>query len=484
MEADDNHGQHLDDVDDESHAFIDPTDGVEAAVLEATEGLDDYENGMDDGEPDEGDEGDDQMDDASRLSAALPALPDTSLLTISSHTKEVFAVAFAPTDPRLIVTGGCDDKAFVHRLVERPSDGPSAPSKWAAEQVCCLEGHTDSVVSVAFGFDGNYAATGGYDGIVKVWAMQRDGEEPAWSLLHSLEGPSEEVEWVAWHPKGHALLAGSRDCTAWLWWAPTGKVMQIFAGQHGGAVSCGAFGMAGKLICTGSEDGSAAVWSPKGGEALHFLRRAEERSEGSGTSTEAFHTDAVVAIATHQSLPLMATGSADMTCKVVHLESGRVLATLGGHRGSVEGLAFGCWDAQPTLLATGGLDGKIQVWDLSRYECRCTMAHTHISGAEDTSNQQEQEEQQREQDSDISGIVRLKWCPDGRPLLVSCSTDATIRLWDGRTSQCERLLTGHSNAVLDMDLRVGTGDGGSCLWVASGSDDHTCKLWRVELPSV
>lgn len=43
-----------------------------------------------------------------------------------------------------------------------------------------------------------------------------------------------QVEWLLWHPKGHAILAGSADTMAWMWWAPTGKLMQIFAGSCGG----------------------------------------------------------------------------------------------------------------------------------------------------------------------------------------------------------------------------------------------------------
>lgn len=52
----------------------------------------------------------------------------------------------------------------------------------------------------------------------------------------TLEGPGEGVEWVSWHPKGHAVCAGSQDGTAWMWWAGKssggGNVMQV-----GGRVS-------------------------------------------------------------------------------------------------------------------------------------------------------------------------------------------------------------------------------------------------------
>ncbi len=43
---------------------------------------------------------------------------------------------------------------------------------------------------------------------------------------------------------------------------------QVFAG-HEGEVSCGAFaGQAGKLVVTGSSDGTARLWNPKSGRCI------------------------------------------------------------------------------------------------------------------------------------------------------------------------------------------------------------------------
>lgn len=47
------------------------------------------------------------------------------------------------------------------------------------------------------------------------------------NLLHCLEGPGGGIEWMHWHPRGHVLLAGSEDFTAWLWNAADGSCMQV-----------------------------------------------------------------------------------------------------------------------------------------------------------------------------------------------------------------------------------------------------------------
>lgn len=110
---------------------------------------------------------------------------------------------------------------------------------------------TDSVVSVGFSFDGKYVAAGSYDCSVVIYEIAISNEGlPSVTLLRRLEGPSLDVEWMAWHPKGYALLAGSKDATAWMWMATTGHVMNIFSG-HAGPVACGAFAHNGRLVVTG-----------------------------------------------------------------------------------------------------------------------------------------------------------------------------------------------------------------------------------------
>lgn len=36
-----------------------------------------------------------------------------------------------------------------------------------------------------------------------------------------------DVEFATWHPKGNAVLAGSRDGTAWMWLSHNGQCVQV-----------------------------------------------------------------------------------------------------------------------------------------------------------------------------------------------------------------------------------------------------------------
>ncbi len=86
-----------------------------------------------------------------------------------------------------------------------------------------MKGHTDTVTSVGFNFNGNLVLTGSYDGTVRVWDLT--GKE-----IIALDGP-EDIEWATWHTKGNAVLAGSKDGTVWLWLTHTGQCIQVFAGK-------------------------------------------------------------------------------------------------------------------------------------------------------------------------------------------------------------------------------------------------------------
>eukprot|EP00439_Symbiodinium_sp_Y106_P071852 s2412_g13.t1 len=255
-------------------------------------------------------------------------------------------------------------------------------------------GITTDDALVAFSTDGAYAATGNFavssesgfgtpemDPWCSTWRDHRRkhvnaAQIPAQLLLATaLRFLREEIEWILWHPKGHAILAGSNDTMAWMWWAPSGKVMQIFAG-HAAGVTCGCWGLGGKVVVTGSEDHGVIVWNPRAGTPQHHIREVHESS--------------IISICSHPESPIVVTGAEDATAKILQIETGKVLEPLPGHIDSVEAVAFSNAPPKSTLLlATGSMDGTVQVWDAKSMDLRCTIKDHFEKG----------------------GIVKLKWLP-------------------------------------------------------------------------
>lgn len=379
--------------------------------------------------------------------AAAPSEPveDLSVQCLRAHTSAVFAVAVNPAQPHVFATGGGDDVAHLWRL------GSEAP-------MAALRGHTDSVSSVGFSADGSYLATGGLDGAVRVWAA--DG-----SLVVLLEGPTQGINWVCWHARGHVLLAGSEDATAWMWKVPEGSVMQIFS-AHSASVSYGGFANGGRSVITASEDGTIRLWNPRAGTVEHCTHASPPHEPEAVTCLAPHPSQAVYIFGVESGAVKMCTAPARAApappaiaprpaasprpslCPSAHAESGKLLASLPAHEDSVEAASF-C-ECMP-LAATGGMDGKLCIWDLNTYGLR----HTCLHGA---------------------GVIEAVW-RRGSPLVFSCTVSKEVRLWDARSGACLNTLTGHTDAVLC--LAVGYPEAGAYL--VSGSDDNTARVWALDV---
>ncbi|RVX05525.1 Angio-associated migratory cell protein [Vitis vinifera] len=207
---------------------------------------------------------------------------------------ELYTVACSPIDPRLVATGGGDDKGFIWKILD---------GDWAFELggMC----HKDSVFSLDFSMDGQLLASGSFDGLVKIW------DASSGDLKCTLEGPGGGIEWVRWHPRGHVVLAGSEDCTVWMWNADRGAYLNMFSG-HASSVTCGDFTPDGKTICTGSDDATLRIWNPSSGENIHVVRG------------HPYHTEGLTCLAITSDSTLALTGSKDSSVHVVNITTGKV----------------------------------------------------------------------------------------------------------------------------------------------------------------
>uniref|UniRef100_A0A1A7X6D7 Transducin (Beta)-like 3 n=1 Tax=Iconisemion striatum TaxID=60296 RepID=A0A1A7X6D7_9TELE len=118
------------------------------------------------------------------------------------------------------------------------------------------------------------------------------------------------------------------------------------------------------------------------------------------------------------------------------------------HTAPVASMTF---DPTSTLLATGGCDGTIKLWDVVKQYC------THnLRGS--------------------PGVVHLvQFHPDIKRLqLFSSSLDCGIRVWDLRSSQCVCVLQSHYSAVTSLSF---SRDGGTMI---SSGRDKICTVWNLK----
>jgi WD40 repeat protein len=382
----------------------------------------------------------------------LPLVEDrwsAELQALEGHSDSVRSVTFS-FNGRLLASSSRDKTV---RLWD-PAEGTLLQT---------LEGHFRSVRSVAFSHDSQLLASGANDKTVRLW-------DPATgALLQTLEGHSDSVRAVAFSCDGRLLASGSADKGIRVWDSATGALLQTLEGHSGGVHSI-AFSQDGRLLASGSNDKTVRLWDPATGALLQTLEghsdwvrsvafshdshllasgaddtivRLWDPATGAQQQTLQGHSDYVRSVAFSRDGQLLASSSRDKTVRLWDPAKGTLLQTLKGHFGSVRSVAFS-HDSQ--LLASGANDKTVRLWDPA------------IDGPQ----------QKPEGHSDWVWVVAFS--PNGR-LLASGSDDNTVRLWDPATGGLKQTLTGHSGAV----WAVAFSRNGRLL--ASGSSDNTVRLW-------
>jgi len=106
------------------------------------------------------------------------------------------------------------------------------------------------------------------------------------------------------------------------------------------------FSSDGKLLASGSRDGTIKIWNWKEKRELHTLPG---------------HQYSVNSISFSPDGKLLASGSSDNTIKIWNVQEGGEPLTLSGHQDDVKSVSF---SPDGELLASGSWDGKVILWSL------------------------------------------------------------------------------------------------------------------------
>src|SRR5262249_28429506 len=139
-----------------------------------------------------------------------------------------------------------------------------------------ISAHRGPISALAFGRDGKWLASAGFDRSVKL-SDSTTGE------IRSFDGHTGNVECVAISPDGKRLASGGEDKVVRVWDATTRREVLALRG-HTGRCACVAFSPDGQRLASASTDGSIRIWdaAPLRGderqEILTFTHSDEVRS--------------------------------------------------------------------------------------------------------------------------------------------------------------------------------------------------------------
>jgi transducin (beta)-like 1 len=264
------------------------------------------------------------------------------------------------------------------------------------------DGAESEVTVLSWNYAGNFLITGSFDGQMKMWSS--DGR-----LRHSLVLHKAPIMVVRWNRSGSLVL--SMDCTntVAIWDAFSGEIRQHFPGfedpanpaagtdadwidgvtyavtgenssiivykvgeripvlrfqGHTQAVNSINFDPSSQLLCSGSDDSTVRLWNGKTSVPVKSFYGHNSAVMCVCWITNNTDINAQTSIDPSTSLAssLVVSGSMDSTVRVWDANTGAALLTLLLHEGAV----FYC-EVSPNgqLMATGGLDGVLVVWDLS-----------------------------------------------------------------------------------------------------------------------
>jgi len=264
------------------------------------------------------------------------------------------------------------------------------------KQTRILAGHDNEVFAVAVSADGRLIASADYDGVILVhtedgkrrrklsgfpgwtadvavspdgkriagWAM--DGDIWIWDLgdgrlFRKLEG--EKNRWgmaLAWSPDGRYLAAGRIAVT--IWDPENGERIKTLEG-HKDFVRDLAFSPDGRVLASSSMDKTVRVWSLESGENRHVFRPeglVVFSKDGPVTSPISLPSTSVCF---SPDGTLLASGGADRVVRLWDVKTGEMIRRFEGNRMTVTAVSF---SPDGKRLGSAGLDRTIRVWDLEK----------------------------------------------------------------------------------------------------------------------
>jgi WD40 repeat protein len=395
----------------------------------------------------------------------------------------------------------------IRRLLDAAALYRGAP--WLRPRTACLEppggpllltlsGHNTPISALAIAQDGSQAVSGDFDGILKVWDLDRGTETRA------LVGHETAIDSLFISPDGRRAISASRDGTVRVWDLDEGSELFVFSGYEG-PLAIGADGSWALVVSSGNKlvfgDLNRGVETRRDSVRVKGCRVLTLMPDGRTATTLKFKEYTVHDLDRSETvrtvpLPPLSFDPASPDGRFAFAGDGKVTIldlqqggdpqiVLTGHEWGVNSVAV---TSDGLHAVSGSADKTVRVWDLWNGRPLAVLAHP---------------EQVR--------VVSMT--PDVR-LVLSGTQDGTVRLWDldrvgpGKTAQVAepagsvavlprgRLAVSSAGTLLKVrdidsdeelhaleghtDKVTGIAITADCRSIVSGASDGTIRVWDMD----
>lgn len=260
--------------------------------------------------------------------------------TVQASDQALTAVSWSPTG-QLLATAGVDGDLKVW------DPRPSRP-------IITVPTPTSPLISATWNPQQTVVATTGFDGIVRLWDVTYDDPVSSSSTPpRPTEGDGSSLAEVGWNPDGDSVVAVSADGVVSIVDPrdPTGMQRTT---SFAAAVTTADWGAHDRLLVTGSDTGLVEIWDTETGPPTRVATLGSDQQEQDASVTCARWNHAGTRIAS------VTVGG------LVHVWNPSDPA-LGPTTLAMEGSGVVVsWHRDDRLLAAGATDGRLYVWDLER----------------------------------------------------------------------------------------------------------------------